>query len=322
MTRVLILGGGPDAEREVSIASATAVHQGCVDAGLDATLLIVDRPTIEEVQSWDAEVVFPVLHGQFGEGGALQLILERAGVAFVGSRSRASRLAMDKLGTKLVALDCGIPTPIAAIFDPADVDHPEDSVCPIELPVVIKPVSDGSSVGLYLCTTKADWIDAVSQVGQDLVEHPRRVYMIERMIIGRELTASVLVGDDGELEALELIEIKPSQGVYDYNAKYVRGDTQYISKPELPESIVNGIKEHAVTMCQAIGVRHLARVDFLLDTDNSWTLLELNTMPGFTKTSLMPMAAKQCEIQLPALCAHLVGCAYKDHQSTSGCPTH
>lgn len=320
MTRVLILGGGPDDERKVSIASATAVHQGCLDAGLEARLLIVDRPTLEEVRSWDVDVIFPVLHGRFGEGGTLQVLLEQAGVAFVGSRSKASRLAMDKMGTKLLAMECGVPTPMALIFEPADIDHPDESICPLQLPVVIKPVSDGSSVGLHMCTTKSDWIYAVAQVGLDLVENPRRVYMIERMIVGRELTASVLVGDSGRLEALELIEIKPAQGVYDYNAKYVRGDTVYIPKPDLPDSATNGIKAHALGVCQAVGVRHLARVDFLLCDDGSWTMLELNTMPGFTRSSLMPMAAKQSEMQLPELCAHLVHCAHKDHQSTPWVP--
>jgi len=111
MTRVLVLGGGPDAERDISITSAKGVHRGCLDAGLDATLLIVDEPDLDEIRSWETEVVFPVLHGQFGEGGTLQHRLAQAGLPFVGTGFAGSALAMDKLGTKLIASGLGIPTP-------------------------------------------------------------------------------------------------------------------------------------------------------------------------------------------------------------------
>ncbi|PCI10328.1 D-alanine--D-alanine ligase [bacterium] len=312
MTSVIVLGGGPDAEREVSIKSATAIHQACIEAGLDARLEIVDRPTLDEIQSWDCDVVFPALHGRFGEGGELQVLLEQAKIAFVGSKAIASQLAMDKMGTKRIAIKCSIPTPDAVIFDHGD-GHSDGSVCPLVLPVVIKPVSDGSSVGLHLCFDQQDWDRASAAVREDAKTNPNRVYMVEQMIQGRELTASVLCDDAGKLQALALIEICPAQGVYDFEAKYARKDTIYTLNPDLPDETVAGIQEQALRLCNTLGVRHLARVDFLLSDDGQWTLLELNTMPGFTRTSLMPMAAGESGMGLAQLCAHLVHCARNEH---------
>jgi len=312
MTRVLVLGGGPDAEREISIASATAVHQGCLDAGLDATLEIIDRPTLSKIKEWDTDVIFPALHGRFGEGGALQFLLEQSNHPFVGCKAQAARLAMDKMGTKLIASRFSIPTPAAVIFDPADTRYPNESFCPLELPVIIKPVADGSSVGLHLCNDEPQWHEAVAQIAKDLESNPNRVYMIERMVHGRELTVSMLASANGELETLPIIEISPAQGVYDFDAKYTRNDTRYTPNPDLPIHAIDGIRQHARLMSVALGVRHLARVDFLYSEDGHWALLEVNTMPGFTKSSLMPMAASANGMEMPELCAHLVECALQD----------
>lgn len=320
MTRVLILGGGPDAEREISISSAKGVYQGCLDAGLDATLEIVDRPTMHEIESWDCDVVFPVLHGVFGEGGALQTMLEHAGVAFVGSGYAASRLAMDKLATKLIAARLGLASPAACVFDPCKHTSLNEAMdlhrCPFPLPVVVKPVADGSSVGLHICQNRTQWLAAVAEVDQDIVANPHRVYMIERFAAGREITASVIAdpAHTSDLIALPLIEITPKQGVYDYEAKYTRNDTRYTVNPDLPERIRAGIQEQALMLCRNLEVRHLARVDFLLSDDGYWTLLEVNTMPGFTPTSLLPRAAGAHGLEMPMFCAHLIECALRDHQ--------
>ncbi|MBM91049.1 MAG: D-alanine--D-alanine ligase [Phycisphaerae bacterium] len=325
MTRVLVLGGGPDAERDISITSAKGVHQGCLDAGLEAQLLIVDEPTVSEIQQWEADVIFPVLHGKFGEGGSLQGRLERARVAFVGSGFTAASLAMDKLATKLVAAQLDIDTPQACLLDTDKLTKEGVIRSPIDLPIVVKPVQDGSSMGLYICKTESDWRDAQQQIHADLKHHPRRVSMIERYTPGRELTASVISDPHGggELIALPLIEISPKEGVYDYEAKYTRNDTVYRVRPDLPDRVVAEIQAQALALCNAIGVRHLARVDFLLSADDAWTLLELNTMPGFTPTSLLPQAADAIGLPMPMLCAHLVRCAQANHtHKTHPTPTH
>jgi D-alanine-D-alanine ligase len=333
MIRVLILGGGPDSERDVSIASATAIYQACQESPLSddltATLKIVDSPTVEDIESWSCDVVFPVLHGRFGEGGQLQSMLEESGVVFVGSKTGASQLAMDKVATKLIAGGLAIPTPQACLFDPGStkqrassdsdeygLDHAE-MPCPLNLPVVIKPVSEGSSVGLYICEDESSWSKSVACVRDDLRVHPERIYMIEQMIRGRELTVSVVVNETGELEALPVIEIAPSTGVYDYEAKYARNDTVYTTRPDIADEVTRGVKDAAIRICNKLGVRHLARVDFLLSDELSWSLLEVNTMPGFTKTSLLPMAARANGIELWQLCKHLIQSSLSDHQTSS-----
>ncbi len=312
MTRVLVLGGGPDAERDISIASATAIASACGLAGLDATLMIIDTPDPAEIAAWDTDVVFPALHGRFGEGGALQKMLEDSGRPFVGCRAQAARLAMDKLGAKLIAARFGIPTPAAVVLDPLDVRLPQHSICPLQMPVVIKPVADGSSVGLHICGDESDWRRALECVAADWLANPQRVYMVERMVKGRELTAPVLCNDAGELTALPLIEISPKGGVYDFSAKYQRTDTRYTVNPDLPGEITRGVKDHALMLCAALGVRHLARVDFLLSGDGHWSLLEANTMPGFTANSLLPKAAAAAGMPMPQLCAHLVRAALRE----------
>lgn len=297
---VVVLGGGPDAEREISLKSSAAVHAAALAAGLDADLVIVDRPTAEEVAAWKHRVVLPILHGRFGEGGPLQRMMEAAGLRFVGCGSDAARLAMDKMATKLAAARVGVPTSPGAIMDL------DDDVSPVCLPAVVKPVADGSSVGLHICRDQPGWLKAVEAVRADQRGNPHRAYMAEPFVVARELTAPVLGQEDGTLIALPLVEIAAADGVYDYKAKYTRNDTRYTVLPELPDEITRQIQEHAVRLARAIGVRHLARVDFLWPQDREPIVLEVNTMPGFTATSLLPMSAKAHGMEMPALVAHLV----------------
>ncbi|MCC5822406.1 MAG: D-alanine--D-alanine ligase [Phycisphaerales bacterium] len=298
--RVLVLGGGPDAEREISLKSSDAVHRAALEAGLDAEMFVIDRPTPEQVASWTGRVVLPILHGRFGEGGPLQRMMEQAGLCFVGCRSEAARLAMDKMATKLAGARVGVPTSPGAIVDP------DDAVSPVGLPAVVKPVADGSSVGLHICRDQPAWEAAVAAVRDDQRAHPHRAYMAEPFIVGRELTVPVLGTDSGDLEALPIVEIAAAGGVYDYKAKYTRNDTRYTVLPELPEDMTEAIRGHAVRLARAIGVRHLARVDFLLPEGREPVMLEINTMPGFTPSSLLPMAARAKGMEMPALVAHLV----------------
>lgn len=319
MTRVLVLGGGPDAEREISIASAEGVHQGCIDAGLDASLMIVDTPSVEEIRSWETQVIFPVLHGKFGEGGALQRRLETAGVRFVGTGAAGASLAMDKLATKLTASRLGIPTPASCVLDGSMLLSGREAWSPIEVPFVVKPVQDGSSVGLHICKSEDDWVRAQEQVRVDIESNPQRAYMIEQFTPGRELTASVITDPENaeQLRVLPLIEIAPKQGVYDFEAKYERSDTVYTVEPELEAETARAIRSQALRICVALGVRHLARADFILGSDGAWDMLEVNTMPGFTATSLLPKAADAIGLNMPMLCEHLVRSAQREIEAIS-----
>jgi len=299
MTTVVVLGGGPDAEREVSLQSASAVASALREhTAFTVVGRTIDRITLEELRAIPGDVVFPALHGAFGEGGPMQDLLELDGRAYVGSGPRASRIAMDKLATKLYASSLGVPTPEACVI------NPKDERCPLPLPVVVKPVHEGSSVGLHICTTESAWRTALAEVREG-----KRVYLAERMIPGRELTVGLLDG-----APLPLVQITPAQGVYDYEAKYNRDDTQYIVDPELPPGLAEAVSERSAALARHLGVRHLARVDFMLDGTGVPWLIELNTMPGFTSHSLVPMAARARGIEMDRLCAGLVEAALRDHR--------
>lgn len=296
---VLVLAGGPDDEHPVSLQSAAGVAAALRDAGAAVHNVTIQRPTQAELAALPGEVVFPVLHGSFGEGGPLQDLLVADGRPFVGSGPIAARVAMDKMATKLVAATLGIATKPACVFKVGD------TVSPLDMPVVIKPAHDGSSVGLHLCHDAAEWGLAQAAASRDIAARPGRAYMVESMVRGRELTVGLLERE-GTLTAFPLIEIAPVSGVYDYAAKYDRDDTRYVVDPKLPDGVAERCREWALTLAAAIGVRHLGRVDYLLDSDGDVWLLEANTMPGFTGHSLLPMAARAAGLEMPALCAHLI----------------
>lgn len=305
---VLVLGGGPDAEREVSLASATAVGDALESTGrFEVHRRTIDRLTGAELAALPGEVVFPVLHGGWGEGGPLQDLLEADGRPFVGSGAAASRWAMDKVATKFTALREGIPTTVTFALDP------RDPVCPIAFPVVVKPVHEGSTIGLYVCRDDRQWAAARVEIAAEFSRGVRRAYMVEPFVQGRELTVGLLDG-----AALPVIEIKPADGLYDYEAKYHRDDTRYILDPDLPAGVGETIKRHAANLARALGVRHLARADFILDVAGTAWLLEINTLPGFTGHSLVPMAAAHAGIPLPELCTRLVDMAVRDAAAAAG----
>ncbi|MEQ8318063.1 MAG: D-alanine--D-alanine ligase [Phycisphaerales bacterium] len=293
---VLVLGGGPDAEHAVSVDSSTAVARAINDSGrYAADLRIFDRLTLDELRMLPGDAVFAVLHGPWGEGGPMQRLLEDDGRPFVGCGSRAARAAIDKLHTKEAALALGIATA------PASILHPLDDVPPIDLPLVLKPVHEGSSVGLAICTTMEQWRAGVQAARAALASGATAAFMVEPMTKGRELTVGVVAG-----EALPVVEIAPAEGVYDYAAKYTRSDTRYVVDPPLPEGVAHTMQRDALKLSEALGCAMLARVDFMLDERRGPMLLEANTMPGFTSHSLLPMAAARTGLAMPALCAKLV----------------
>ncbi len=308
---VLVLGGGPDAERDVSLNSARAIAEALLAAGHAVERRTIERVTADELARMPGQVIFPALHGGWGEGGPLQDILESDGRPFVGSTSLPARRAMDKIATKLTALELGIPTPPAHILDW------RDHVCPMQLPVVVKPVHEGSTIGLYLCRTPEEWTAARAAVAEEAAQGELRSYMIEPMIgaqsgsrtaRGRELTVGLLDG-----RALPVIEIIPADGLYDYEAKYTRDDTTYLVDPQLPAGVTERIKEQTARVARALGVRHIARTDFILDSSGTAWFLEINTMPGFTDHSLVPKAARHAGIGMPELCSTLIRLAVRDH---------
>jgi D-alanine-D-alanine ligase len=302
MTTVLVLGGGPDAEREVSLNSSKGVAEALRSGGkYKVEYCVIDRISAPELKALPGDVVFPVLHGAFGEGGPLQELMEADKRAYVGCGPRAARVAMDKMATKLAGARAGVPTAESCVV------NVKDDLLPFPPPFVVKPVHDGSSVGLHIVKCEGCWNGARAAVREDVKGKPGRVYMAERFIAGKELTVGLLDG-----QALPIIHIAPADGPYDYEAKYTRDDTKYFVNPELPAGIAERVKRDATTLASAIGVRHLARVDFILDGEGRYWLLEINTMPGFTSHSLVPMAARHQGMEMPALCGKLVEMAIRD----------
>ncbi len=303
-----MLAGGPDTERDVSLKSADAVTRALNDSGdFRAEQRVIDTITLNDLRSMQGDIVWPALHGPWGEGGPMQDLLEADGRPYVGCRPPAARLAMDKLATKLAAARASVFVPGGAVF------NPRDSEPPIALPLVVKPNFEGSTVGLHICRTREQWDAAHAATVAS-----GKPAIIEPFVAGRELTAGVLENEHG-LSALPLIEITPKDGFYDFDAKYTRNDTRYVVEPDIDFEVTHEIQRATLTLAHAIGVRHLARADFILphEPDDRGrivpVLLEINTMPGFTDHSLVPMAAKHIGLDMPALCASIVRCATRDH---------
>lgn len=310
LPHILVLGGGPDAEREVSLKSAHFIALALREAGHEVTNQTIDTLTVDELHRLPGEVIFPALHGGWGEGGPLQDLLEADGRPFVGCMSRAARHAMDKVATKFTARGLGIPTPDCCILDL------RDTVPPLPFPLVIKPTHEGSTVGLFVCRSQQEWAIARSTIDeQRAMQAQDRVYMIEPCIArpdgqkARELTVGIIDG-----QPLPVIEITPATDLYGYEEKYTRSDTVYVVEPTLPPGITERVQQQTAALAKAMNIRHLARADFMLDMDNddpnatnatAW-FLEINTLPGFTDHSLVPMAARHIGLEMPALCHKLV----------------
>lgn len=305
MTQVVVLSGGVGAEREVSLAGGRAVADALRRGGFQVVHLEIHAMDSADVARLPEGVVFPVLHGAWGEGGELQRMLEDAGRVFVGSTSAPASLAMDKVRTLEVARSIGIP--IAGFVGVRSL--PEEP--PLSLPVVVKPRCDGSSVGLRMCRSREDWNAAREAIARE-AQSPG--WIVERFVRGREVTAGLLDG-----EALPIIEIVPREGAYDYRAKYLRDDTTYVVNPDLPEGVCVRLQEWTQRVARAIAIRHLARADFLLEEGGGAVFLEINTMPGFTDHSLLPMAARGAGIELPEVVSRLVRCAMRDAGAAVAC---
>ncbi len=300
---ILVLMGGPDAEREVSLMSGREIAAALRESDrFEVREAVIDRPDAGELRAiiGEADAVFPALHGRWGEGGPLQALLEELAVPYVGSRPKPAALAMNKLATKTMLAPHRVRTPRARLLEPG-------APCDLEPPIVLKPVDDGSSVDLRFCHTR----EAIDAGRAEL--HPRRHSLLaEEMITGREITLGIVLD-----ELLPLIEIQPKTTFYDYAAKYTRDDTTYVVSPELPEEVIRECRHGAETAYRQLGCRDVARVDFLLDERGPW-FLEINTMPGFTTHSLVPMAARAHGRPMPDLCAALVENALKRGVSPGG----
>ncbi|KOF52224.1 MULTISPECIES: D-alanine--D-alanine ligase [unclassified Achromobacter] len=296
--KVGVLYGGRSAEREVSLMSGAGVHQALLSAGVDAHLFDTGERSLAELAAEGFERVFIALHGRYGEDGTLQGALELLGIPYTGSGPLASALAMDKTMTKRIWLQHGLPTPA---FEVLDADTELRTVPDrLSLPLIIKPPHEGSTVGITKVVGYSDMKRAYAEAARF-----DEVVLAEQFISGRELTVAVL-GSGRQARALPVIEIAAPGGNYDYEHKYFSDDTQYFCPADLPPDVAREVADIAVRAYQALGCEGWGRADFILDRENRPWLLEMNTSPGMTSHSLVPMAAKAVGISYAELCVAIL----------------
>ncbi len=303
--RITVLAGGPSRERSVSQASGQAVADALKSAGYEVILADITPDNLSALDL-PADVVFPVLHGVFGEDGQVQELLEQRGLTYCGSGPAACRLSMNKYDTKLKMLEAGIPTPAFDIARTVD-DIPTARAC-WTLPVVVKPVEEGSSFGVTIVKEGADLGEVLKRTLQQFGPS-----LVEQFIDGRELTVGILAG-----KALPIIEICPTQPFYDYEAKYYANDTKYIFLKDLLEPVYRKIQDLSVLAAAELGLRDFCRVDWRLDRNQNPFLLEVNAIPGFTGHSLLPKAAAEAGLDMVKLCKTIVELALARKQAPAG----
>ena len=300
--RVLVLAGGPDREREVSLVGGGQVAGALREAGhevIQRDVMPDDLSALDEFKRWNGDVIFPVLHGRWGEGGGLQRELSNRDLAYVGSGPAAASLCINKHLTKRPVAEHGVQTPASQLLLPGQARQ-------LEAPVVVKALEEGSTIGLRICKTDAEADEACEVLSRD---YPR--LLVERYVPGKELTVGVIAADPEtdaaqDPAALPVLQIIPAGECYDYDAKYERDDTRYLFDIDLPNETPQRVRDWSLTAYRVLGVRHLCRVDFMVDTfDRPW-FIEANTMPGFTTHSLLPMAAARAGLSLSQLCDRMV----------------
>ena len=291
--KIAVLKGGPGSERAVSLKSAESVIEALILLG--AVVCVVDVAAADFVVPGDAIVAVNMIHGTFGEDGQLQKILEERGIPYTGAGLASSKVAFDKILSKEKFIAAGVATPRSQILKLDGSD-----TLSLNLPVVVKPPREGSSVGVHIVRTEAELAAALDDAKRFGGET-----LIEEFIEGKELTVGVIGG-----VALPVIHIEPESGFYDLNNKYPwmggTGKTNYHCPAELDERTTKRVQEMALTAMKALDVEVYGRVDIMLRNDGEPFVLEINTIPGMTTSSLLPKAALASGLEFPQLCERII----------------
>jgi D-alanine-D-alanine ligase len=293
---IVVMLGGPSAEREVSLRSGAGVVKALRSLG--HTVFEIDPKTPDWILPPATDVVcLAPLHGTYGEDGTVQRQLEILGVIYTGCDSEASRIAFDKVLTKKLCAEAGVPTAKYLVVKSEKAALPKN----LPLPLVVKPVRQGSSVGLQFVERAADWPNALAEA----LKFDSGV-LVEEKIAGREATVGILDG-----RALPVVEVRPKVGSYDYRNKYTVGCTEYFCPADFDAATTGRIQAAALGAFRAIGGRDYARVDVMVRADGEPVVLEVNTLPGMTETSLLPKAAAAAGINYGQLCQRMVDLALR-----------
>jgi D-alanine-D-alanine ligase len=308
--RIGVLMGGPSAEREVSLRTGDNVAAALESRGHDVVRLVWEpggSGLDAMLRATRVDVAFLALHGRGGEDGCVQGMLELMGVPYTGSGVLASALAMDKLKAKELFRLHNVPTPPYYVAARADLDELEEVHASFGFPVIVKPRREGSSVGLAKATNLAELAGAIER-GLQFDEQ----VLVERFVKASEVHVGILDG-----RVLGAIEVVPKSGLYDYQAKYTAGMTEYIAPPRLASTRLRGVMNLAERAARALGCSGACRVDLLVTEGENEYVLEVNTLPGMTPTSLLPKIASAAGIDYPALCEAILAGA----RLHSGLPT-
>ena len=292
---IAVMLGGPSAEREVSLSSGAGVATALRSLGHGVTE--VDPQDGTFTLPPETDLVFLALHGTYGEDGTVQQELEKLGVPYTGCDAEASRIAFDKVLTKQRCIEAEVPTAKFLVVDSDKTPWPMGW----QPPLVVKPVRQGSSVGLQFVERVAEWSDALREASRHGSE-----LLVEEKIVGRETTVGILDG-----VALPVVEVRPKSGSYDYRNKYTPGNTEYFCPADFDAETTARIQAAALIAFRAIGGRDYARVDVMVRANGEPVVLEVNTLPGMTPTSLLPKAAAAAGIGYEQLCQRMIELALK-----------
>ncbi|MDB5841850.1 MAG: D-alanine--D-alanine ligase [Herminiimonas sp.] len=311
--KVGVLFGGRSSEREVSLMSGSGVLQALQGKGVDAHAFDPAKRSLAELAAEKFDRVFIALHGRYGEDGTLQGALEQLGIPYTGSGVMASAIAMDKIMSKRIWLSQGLPTPRFLVLDAQGASAEELRQVPdqLGLPLMLKAPHEGSTIGISKVAGYSDMADGFANCAKydDVV-------LAEEFIAGRELTVPVL-GAGRSARALPIVEIRAPEGNYDYQNKYFNDDTQYLCPAPLDPELTAKIQALAVRAYNALNCSGWARVDFMLRApDLEPFLLEINTSPGMTGHSLVPMSARAAGLSYEDLCVEILKSASLDLHPT------
>ena len=268
--RIGVLMGGISSEREISLKTGEAIYKALINRGYNAFKIDVTKDFLKNLYSYEFDMAFIALHGRYGEDGIIQGILEFAGIPYTGTSVMGSAVCMNKVLTKRIFNSIGISTPEYWLK--------KDE---IEFPAVVKPVSEGSTIGISIVENYNDLEGAI----ENAKKYSDEIFF-EKFIQGKEITVSVLCG-----KALPVIEIRPKKGFYDFESKYTKGMTEYIIPAEIEKEIEEKVKKESEIIFKEFKCRGAIRVDYMVKDDETYAL-EINTIPGMTPTSLLPKAAK------------------------------
>jgi D-alanine-D-alanine ligase len=296
--KIAVLMGGKSAEREISLKSGRAIEASLRRQGCAATAIDLDETIAEQLHREKIELVVNALHGRGGEDGTIQGLLEILGIPYTGSGVLSSAIGMNKVMTKRLLDVHGIPTPTYSVVRPPRSAEAGRQGLPagFKCPVVVKPSCEGSTIGVTIVESPA----GVQAAYAEAFRHGKEI-LVEEYIHGHEVTAGIL-----EEAPLPLVEIVPKEAFYDYKAKYTKGMTEYIVPARLPHDVTQKVQELALKTHQVIGCRGCTRVDFRITPDGRPFVLEINTVPGMTETSLLPKAAAADGISYDQLVAKIV----------------